>query len=350
MSDATTAIRETQPVAIPIAGATLHGDLTLPRGARGLVVFAHGSGSSRLSPRNRLVATRLHDAGFATLLFDLLTPQEEAVDAVTATIRFDIEFLATRLSHATEWLAARPEVRDMSLGYFGASTGAAAALVAATRHAGLVGAVVSRGGRPDLAGPYLRQATAPTLLIVGGADHLVIRLNQEALVQLGAETKELVIVPGATHLFEEPGTLERVADLAAAWFRRHLQAPRHPRILVVEDDPTVGALLEQGLREDAFEVERARDGEEALAMAQGADYDLILLDHMLPKKSGIEVTRALRQAGKRTPILMLTARDAPEDIRSSRAAGIDDLLSKPFRFDDLLDRIRALVPGAHPAA
>jgi CheY-like chemotaxis protein/dienelactone hydrolase len=350
MSDATTAIRETQPVTIPIPGAALHGDLTLPRGAQGLVVFAHGSGSSRLSPRNRLVAKRLQDAGFATLLFDLLTAQEEAVDAVTGTIRFDIEFLATRLSHATAWIAARPEVHGMPLGYFGASTGAAAALVAATRQAGRVGAVVSRGGRPDLAGASLRAVTAPTLLIVGGADHQVIRLNQEALDELAAETKELVIVPGATHLFEEPGTLERVADLAAAWFRRHLQAPRHPRILVVEDDPTVGALLEQGLREGEFDVERARDGDEALAKANAAEYDLILLDHMLPKRTGVEVTRALRKAGKRTPILMLTARDEPEVIRDSRAAGIDDLLSKPFRFDDLLDRIRALVPGAHPAA
>jgi len=172
-----------------------------------------------------MVARRLQDAGFGTLLFDLLTVREEALDAITRRLRFDIEFLATRLVGATEWLLSRPATRIMRLGYFGASTGAAAALVAAARRPGLVSAVVSRGGRPDLAGPLLREVTAPTLLIVGGADGTVIRLNQVALAQLASDQKELVIVPGATHLFEEPGALERVAELASQWFARHLQAP-----------------------------------------------------------------------------------------------------------------------------
>jgi len=214
---------ETQPVAIPADGLALQGDLTLSQGARGLVLFVHGSGSSRLSPRNRMVARRLQDGGFATLLFDLLTPREEAVDAVTRRLRFDIDFLAARLAAATEWIRSRPDTRPLPVGYFGASTGAAAALVAAARRPSGVRAVVSRGGRPDLAGPHLRAVAAPTLLIVGGADPTVARLNQMALAQLASTKKELVIVPGAGHLFEEPGTLEQVAELATQWFARYLR-------------------------------------------------------------------------------------------------------------------------------
>lgn len=217
---------ETQGVSIPSGGVVLQGDLTLPAGARGLVVFAHGSGSGRLSPRNRMVARRLQDGGFGTLLFDLLTVGEETLDAITRSLRFDIDFLAARLAAASQWVATQPRTRTLRLGYFGASTGAAAALVAAARHPGLVGAIVSRGGRPDLAGAYLRQIAAPTLLIVGGADSTVIRLNQAALTQLSCDVKELKIVPGATHLFEEPGALEQVADLAGRWFARHLQPVR----------------------------------------------------------------------------------------------------------------------------
>jgi putative phosphoribosyl transferase len=217
---------ETQGVSIPSDGVVLQGDLTLPAGARGLVLFAHGSGSGRLSPRNRMVARRLQDGGFGTLLFDLLTVREETLDAITRSLRFDIDFLAGRLAAATQWVATQPRTRTLRLGYFGASTGAAAALVAAARHPGLVGAIVSRGGRPDLAGAYLRQIAAPTLLIVGGADSTVIRLNQGALTQLSCDVKELKIVPGATHLFEEPGALEQVADLAGQWFARHLQPER----------------------------------------------------------------------------------------------------------------------------
>jgi dienelactone hydrolase len=213
---------ETRPVSIPADGVVLQGDLTLPRGARGIVVFAHGSGSSRLSPRNRMVARMLQDSGFGTLLFDLLTAREEAVDAITRGLRFDIELLAGRLAGATQWLGTQPPTRALRVGYFGASTGAAAALVAAARLPSLVHAVVSRGGRPDLAGPYLRKVSAPTLLIVGGADAAVIPLNQGALAQLFCEVKELKIVPGATHLFEEPGTLEQVAHLAGQWFARFL--------------------------------------------------------------------------------------------------------------------------------
>jgi dienelactone hydrolase len=220
--------RETRPVSIPAEGVTLQGDLTVPAGARGIVVFAHGSGSSRLSPRNRMVARHLQEAGFGTLLFDLLTAREESVDNVTRALRFDIDFLAARLAAATAWLGSQGIAHDLPFGYFGASTGAAAALVAAARHPGMVTAVVSRGGRPDLAGALLRNVTAPTLLLVGGADVAVIELNQKALVQLGCEGKELAIVPGATHLFEEPGTLERVAELAGQWFARYLRPVAHP--------------------------------------------------------------------------------------------------------------------------
>ncbi len=212
---------EERPVHIPIRPATLEGDLALPAAARGVVLFAHGSGSSRLSPRNRRVAAALREAGFATLLFDLLTADEEAVDVHTAHLRFDIGLLADRLVGATDWLDGQREMRDYAIGYFGASTGAAAALVAAAERPEVVRAVVSRGGRPDLAGRALGRVRAPTLLIVGGADRPVIGLNEQALEELTAE-KQLAIVPGATHLFEEPGTLDEVARLAADWFRRHL--------------------------------------------------------------------------------------------------------------------------------
>lgn len=221
---------ETQGVSIPSDGVVLQGDLTLPAGARGLVLFAHGSGSGRLSPRNRMVARRLQDGGFGTLLFDLLTVREETLDAITRSLRFDIDFLAGRLGAVTQWLASQPSARILRFGYFGASTGAAAALVAAARLPGLVSAVVSRGGRPDLAGPDLRQVAAPTLLIVGGADSTVVQLNRLALAQLSCDVKELKVVPGATHLFEEPGTLEQVADLAGQWFARFLQ-PRRTTVI-----------------------------------------------------------------------------------------------------------------------
>ena len=210
-----------KPVRIPAGDVTLFGDLGAPRDARGIVLFAHGSGSSRLSPRNRHVAALLRQGGLATVLLDLLTRDEEAVDARTAHLRFDIGFLAGRLVAATEWLQAQAATRALPLGYFGASTGAAAALVAAAERPQAVRAIVSRGGRPDLAGPALARVKAPTLLIVGGDDSPVIQMNREALAQLTAEAK-LEIVPGATHLFEEPGTLDEVARLARAWFQRWL--------------------------------------------------------------------------------------------------------------------------------
>jgi dienelactone hydrolase len=206
---------------------TLSGDLTVPDGAIGIVLFAHGSGSSRRSPRNRHVAEILQAGGLATLLFDLLTAEEEEIDLRTRHLRFDIPLLSDRLVGATDWLGRQPDVAGLPIGYFGASTGAAAALIAAALRPARVGAVVSRGGRPDLAGPALAQVRAPTLLIVGGLDHEVIRLNEEALARLRA-AKQLQIVPGATHLFEEPGTLERVADLARDWFARHLASSPQP--------------------------------------------------------------------------------------------------------------------------
>jgi dienelactone hydrolase len=223
MTRGSTTITEAQSVAIPAGAVTLRGDLTVPPEAQGLVVFAHGSGSGRLSPRNRMVAERLNAGGFGTLLFDLLTEREEAADAETGTLRFAIDFLASRLIQATEWVVRRSETRSFLLGYFGASTGAAAALVAAAARPALIGAVVSRGGRPDLAGGHLREVTAPTLLIVGGADHAVLRITRPALMQLGSPVKELAVVPGATHLFEEPGALEQVSEMALAWFTRHLR-------------------------------------------------------------------------------------------------------------------------------
>ncbi len=208
-------------VRIPAGAVTLEGTLGLPEGARGVVLFAHGSGSSRHSPRNRYVAGTLRDAGLATLLIDLLTADEETVDARTAHLRFDIGLLAGRLVGATDWLAGEPAIGGLAVGIFGASTGGGAALVAAAERPRAVRAVVSRGGRPDLAGEALPRVQAPTLLIVGGRDEPVIALNRQAMAQLRAET-ELAIVPGAAHLFEEPGALEEVARLAAGWFTRHL--------------------------------------------------------------------------------------------------------------------------------
>ncbi len=209
------------PVSLKLEATTLHGDLALPDGSSGLVVFAHGSGSSRASPRNRAVARTMNDAGLATLLLDLLTSEEEAEDQYTARWRFDVRLLGRRVHEASQWVASEARLRDLPLGYFGASTGAAAALIAAAEPGSSARAVVSRGGRPDLAGPALSRVTAPTLLIVGGLDAQVIELNEQALNSLNRKSR-LVIVPGATHLFEEPGTLEQVAVLARDWFLGHL--------------------------------------------------------------------------------------------------------------------------------
>lgn len=211
------------PLRIEAGDATLEGDLAVPRGATGLAVFAHGSGSSRHSPRNRFVAGQLRNAGLATLLFDLLTPEEERVDERTRALRFDIELLAGRLVSTTDWLTRDDHTGSLDIGFFGASTGAAAALVAAAERPEVVHAVVSRGGRPDLAGAALGRVKAPTLLIVGSRDEPVITMNREAMVRMPAETpKTLEIIPGATHLFPEEGALERVSQLAAAWFTEHL--------------------------------------------------------------------------------------------------------------------------------
>ena len=216
-----TVIEHEAVVEIPADGVLLAGDLTVPAEAAGIVVFAHGSGSGRFSPRNRAVAGALVDAGLATLLMDLLTPDEENVDRRTGHLRFDIALLERRVVATIDWVADDARAADLPVGCFGASTGAAAALVAAAERRERVGTVVSRGGRPDLAGQYLRRVTAPTLLIVGGRDVDVVRLNRQALTLLPGEAR-LEIVPGAGHLFEEPGALERVADLARDWFLAHL--------------------------------------------------------------------------------------------------------------------------------
>src|SRR5438876_12031553 len=201
--------------------AVLAGNLIIPENATALVLFAHGSGSSRHSPRNQFVARTLNEAGLGTLLFDLLTQEEEAIDIQTREHRFNIGLLAERLVHATKWAKQQERTRDLRIGYFGSSTGGAAALVAAAETPQDVGAVVSRGGRPDLAGEALPKVQAPTLLIVGGNDDIVIELNEQARDQMHCEVK-LEIVPGATHLFEEPGALERGATLASDWFSLHL--------------------------------------------------------------------------------------------------------------------------------
>ena len=211
-------------ITVPVGDAVLEGDLLVPERASGLVLFAHGSGSSRHSPRNRRVAATLNEAGIGTLLIDLLTPAEERADRATGRHRFDIELLARRVTAAIDRLRRGP-AHALDVGLFGASTGAAAALVGAAARPDEVAAVVSRGGRPDLAGAALPGVQAPTLLVVGGADPEVLELNRRALVVLGAAEKELVVVPGATHLFEEPGALDEVARLAAGWFSRFLGAP-----------------------------------------------------------------------------------------------------------------------------
>ncbi|MFI6130197.1 dienelactone hydrolase family protein [Micromonospora sp. NPDC051141] len=221
-----TEVRGVREVSVPVVEGGLTGDVSVPSGAGGAVLFAHGSGSSRHSPRNVAVGRALHTRGLATVLVDLLTVDEEARDEVTAELRFDIGMLAERLAGIVDWMSADPELGRLPFGLFGASTGAAAALVAAAARPDRVGAVVSRGGRPDLAGSSLTAVRAPTLLLVGGLDEQVITLNEQARDALG-EVAELRIVPGATHLFEEPGTLEQVADQAGAWFVAHLRHP-HP--------------------------------------------------------------------------------------------------------------------------
>jgi dienelactone hydrolase len=225
MTQVQTETAEERLVHVQTEIVTLTGNLVVPEGASGVVLFAHGSGSSRLSPRNRSVARKLSERGLATLLIDLLTSEEEKIDVHTAHLRFDIGLLSDRLAGAKEWLMEQPETRDLRIGYFGASTGAAAALVAAAIHPKSIGAVVSRGGRPDLSGDLLPRVQAPTLLIVGGDDRAVIEMNRDAYAQLTCK-KKLEIVPGATHLFEEPGALETVARLAGDWLVEHLATPK----------------------------------------------------------------------------------------------------------------------------
>lgn len=221
-----------RPVVIQAGAVLLEGEWCLPAGAPGMVLFAHGSGSSRHSPRNQFVARILQDAGVGTLLFDLLTPEEERRDTRDGQLRFDIPFLAQRLMAATRWVTEQPEGARLGIGYFGSSTGGAAALVAAARLGpGVVDAVVSRGGRPDLAGDALRKVAAPTLLIVGGWDDVVLELNERASAELRGE-RQLAVVPRATHLFEEPGALEEVARLAAGWFHQHLKPRPRARTVV----------------------------------------------------------------------------------------------------------------------
>jgi dienelactone hydrolase len=214
-------------MAVPVAGVTLDADVEVPESAQGVVLFAHGSGSSRHSPRNRYVAGELHKADLATVLVDLLTVQEDRIDARTGEFRFDIGLLSVRLAALTDWVTSDERTAGLGVGLFGASTGAAAALTAAAMRPKSVQAVVSRGGRPDLAGEFLRLVHAPTLLIVGELDDEVIALNRKAMAMLSAAT-QLMTVPGATHLFEEPGALEHVSGLAREWFVRHLRRVERP--------------------------------------------------------------------------------------------------------------------------
>jgi len=213
-------------VQIPAGRIALSGNLSLPEGATALVLFAHGSGSGRHSPRNQFVACTLNNSGLASLLFDLLTQKEEAIDTQTRELRFDIHLLAERLVQATKWAKEQEQTRDLRIGYFGSSTCGAAALVAAADNPQDAGAVVSRGGRPDLAGDALPKVQAPALLVVGGNDDIVIELNEQARDRMRCEVK-LEIIPGATHLFEEPGALEQVARLATEWCQRYLSSDRY---------------------------------------------------------------------------------------------------------------------------
>jgi putative phosphoribosyl transferase len=214
--------KEENIIRIPVNKASIEGNINVPAEAKGVVLFAHGSGSSRFSPRNQYVANLFNKAGLATLLIDLLTREEEEIDMRTAQLRFDIELLTERLIGAAEWLKKTIRTKNLKLGIFGSSTGAAAALIAAAKLQGDVVAVVSRGGRPDLAMEYLKEVRAPTLFVVGGRDTVVLDLNKKAMMQLSAE-KKLEIVTGASHLFEEPGKLEEVAKLSTAWFLEHLK-------------------------------------------------------------------------------------------------------------------------------
>lgn len=213
-----------RPVHIDAAGAALDGELSIPAVSQGTVLFAHGSGSSRKSPRNQLVAQILNEGGLATLLFDLLTPDEARIDSASAQLRFDLPFLAGRVGAAVDWTVRQPEAHKRPLGLFGASTGAAAALVEAAIHPSRISAIVSRGGRPDLAGPWLSRVSCPVLLIVGSRDEAVLDLNRLALEELQSSEARIAVVPGATHLFEEPGTLEQAALLARQWFLDHFAA------------------------------------------------------------------------------------------------------------------------------
>ena len=214
-------IRIEQEVKISIDKKALEGSLAVPSDAKGIVLFAHGSGSGRFSPRNRYVAKVLNETGLATMLVDLLTKEEEHVDIATGEFRFNIDLLSGRLVTATQWLKKKPETKDLALGYFGSSTGAAAAIIAATKFPEAIRAIVLRGGRPDLAMAYLHLVRAPVLFIVGGRDPVVMDLNKKAMGEIQVD-KKLEVVPGATHLFEEPGRLEQVARLSAAWFLTHL--------------------------------------------------------------------------------------------------------------------------------
>ncbi len=212
---------EKNSVTIPSGRATINGNLKVPEGTDGIVLFAHGSGSSRFSPRNTYVAGLMNNKGIATLLIDLLTAEEESVDEYTGQYRFDVDMLAERLVDSTQWLKQNPATKKLAIGYFGASTGAAAALIAAAKLPDEIKAIVSRGGRPDLAGEHLTRVKAPTLLIVGGNDIEVLEMNKQALKLIRTE-KRLEVVPGATHLFEEPGTLQEAATIAIDWFKKHL--------------------------------------------------------------------------------------------------------------------------------
>jgi len=226
MKESSSSGKNNNEVRIPINSIVLEGNLVIPKGAQGIVIFAHGSGSSRHSSRNKYVAWKLQKEGFGTLLFDLLTAEEERIDMVTAHLRFDIDLLANRLVAVTKWFLINFVTENLNIGYFGASTGAAAALIAAKENSNAIKAIVSRGGRPDLAEKALPDVKAPTLLIVGGNDFQVIDMNRWALERLNVKDKELKIVPGATHLFEESGALEEVAHLAGEWFKRYILGNR----------------------------------------------------------------------------------------------------------------------------
>jgi putative phosphoribosyl transferase len=339
-----------EEVRVEIGHAAVYGDLRVPDSAAGLVIFAHGSGSSRFSSRNLAVADVLVRAGCATLLLDLLTREEESIDVFTRQYRFDIERLAERVIGAVDWAGTRGEVSSLPIGCFGASTGAAAALIAAAARPGIVRSVVSRGGRPDLAGEALPRVESPTLLIVGGHDEPVLELNREAMARMRAPV-ELAIVPGATHLFEEPGALDYVSRLAADWFGRHLPARvACPRVIPVPEWPQFLATFGRAHRSWLATIERTRPG--TRPAVEEVDRPLAAVTPELGAQGVTAIDIALQDAfGQqvvhvRWPVTVRVEETAAGAIRELEIVGEDgERVRMRFHATQLPEMLDGIAPG-----